>query len=232
MIAGYIRGSTAGQKITIESQEEKLKAFARLQEFDSLKLYTDKATTSHIKFSQRDAGSQIASGIDSGEITGLIMLKLDRAFRNTQEMLETIDIWAKNNIAVYVLDFGGSILDTTSATGRFFLTIRAAMDELERTQISERTKIALSHLKSQKRLVCNPKRIPFGYAIDSGVPGRGDCLLREIKEEQDIIKDIIRLRDGGLTAKEIGKMYREKNIPRRSGKWYTNHIKKILNNHG
>jgi len=228
MIVGYIRGSTSEQKITIEAQRSKIQSFGKLQDFPEIAIYTDEATTSHIKFCERDAGRLISEGIEEGTITGIIICKLDRAFRDTREMLETIDIWSKNDVAVYVLDFGGSILDTTSATGRFFLTIRAAIDELERTQISERTKIALAHLRSENKLICRPDRIPFGYGIASGKPGKGNCILKEIPEEQAIIKRILAMKDNGMTPKEIGKLLRKEGIMKRSMKWYTLGVERVI----
>jgi hypothetical protein len=77
-------------------------------------------------------------------------------------------------------------LDTSTAVGRFTLTILAAVAELERNMIGERTHDALMQLKAEGRRYCGIP--PWGKKLgpDGGwvrtapspVRSRGDCRCR------------------------------------------------------
>lgn len=54
-------------------------------------------------------------------------------------------------------------IDTTTGMGRFFFTTIAALAQLERDQISERTKAALAHKRAKGERVSG--RIPYGYKL-------------------------------------------------------------------
>jgi site-specific DNA recombinase len=55
------------------------------------------------------------------------------------------------NVGLHLLEFNGQTLDTTSAMGRFFLTVIGGIAELESGQISERTKVVMKHIKDKNK---------------------------------------------------------------------------------
>jgi len=69
--------------------------------------------------------------------------------------------------------------DTTTSMGRLFFTTIAALAQLERDQISERTRMELAHKKSKGQRVSG--RIPYGSRlaadgvnlVDAGAAGGG-----------------------------------------------------------
>ena len=69
----------------------------------------------------------------------------------------------QESIALHLVDLGGQTLDTSSAMGRFFLTVMAGAAELERNLIRERTSEAMSYVKSQGLKTGGD--VPYGYAV-------------------------------------------------------------------
>ncbi|MCH9003026.1 MAG: recombinase family protein, partial [Planctomycetes bacterium] len=83
----------------------------------------------------------------------VVMLKLDRGFRNAGDCLTTVEQWERKGIALHVADLGGNAIDTTSAAGRFMLVVLAGAAEMERNLTRERTRAALAVKKSNVQRV-------------------------------------------------------------------------------
>ena len=101
----------------------------------------------------------------------LVVWKLDRLGRSLSGLLQTIE--KLDELGVNLVSITESI-DTTSAMGRFFFHIMAAMAEWERAIISERTKAGIAAHKAKggtmgrpKHIEDNPKRIKAMQRLDS-----------------------------------------------------------------
>ena len=144
--AGYIRVSTneqAESRLSLQAQEEKIKAYAKLHEIELLKIETDSAISG--KSLERPALKNILDLIESGQINAVIVSKLDRLSRSVMDTLRLLESFKKSKIAFHSIQ---EKIDTKSATGRFFLTITAAFAEMERSLISERTNKPSPHTKT------------------------------------------------------------------------------------
>ena len=80
-------------------------------------------------------------------------------------------------VDIHILDQDGGTLDTSTSMGRFFLTTIASLAELERGQISERTKIAMKHLKDNAKVFTGPI---FGW------DRQGDDIVPNWREQDTI----------------------------------------------
>ncbi len=80
------------------------------------------------------------------EVDAVVVYKLDRIFRSTVDALETTKAFDKWGVSFHSIE---ETLDTRSAMGRFFFTLTAALAEMERRLIGERTKAALAHKRSK-----------------------------------------------------------------------------------
>ncbi len=89
--------------------------------------------------------------VEKHEIKHIIVVKMDRLFRSVADLLSTIDELKEMDVGLHLLEFSGQTLDTTSAMGRFFITVIGGIAELERGQISERTKAAMDHMKGENK---------------------------------------------------------------------------------
>ena len=84
--------------------------------------------------------------------------------------------------------------DTTTATGKAFLSMLGTFAQLERDTIAERTADTLRHKKDNGEWV---GRIPFGHRIG------GNGRLEKDPEQQKVVAKIKRYRGRGLSVRDI-----------------------------
>ena len=165
----YVRVSTEEQAcegVSLEAQQARIRAYCVHRELDLLDVIIDAGVSAGKPLDARDGGKRLLDALASGAATDVVSVKLDRLFRNVADCLTVVESWDKANIAMHLVDMGGQAVDTSSAIGRFFLTITAAMAELERTQTCERTRVALRHKRAQGEY-CGG-RVPYGYVLVDG----------------------------------------------------------------
>ncbi|MER5204883.1 recombinase family protein [Streptomyces sp. NPDC002825] len=81
----------------------------------------------------------------------LCVWKLDRLGRSLIDLVSIVDGLRERGIGFRVLDGALSSVDTTSADGRLFFQIIAAMAEFERSLIKDRTRAGLQAARAQGR---------------------------------------------------------------------------------
>jgi DNA invertase Pin-like site-specific DNA recombinase len=86
----------------------------------------------------------------------LIVSKLDRLGRDAQDIGATVKLLAARKIAVIVLQLGK--LDLGSAAGKMMLTMLAAVAEMERDLLVERTQSGLARAKSEGKTLGRPSK--------------------------------------------------------------------------
>ena len=137
------------------------------------------------------------------------MLKLDRMFRDAGHCLATVETWDRAGVVLHVVDLGGNAIDTTSAAGRFMLVVLAGAAEMERNLIRERTRSALAVKRASGKRI---SRTPYGYDLGPD----GTTLVRS-PEEQAVIRDVLAMRDGGLSFEKIASTLTDRGIPTKRG---------------
>ena len=85
----------------------------------------------------------------------LVVLKLDRLGRDTIDVLSTVALLTERGIHVKALDLGDT--DLSSPAGKLHLTILAAVAEMERGRIRERTHEGLERAKAAGKKLGRPK---------------------------------------------------------------------------
>lgn len=158
----YIRVSTADQAEnghSLNHQEDRLRAYCQAQGLDLHAVIRDEGISAGTPFRDRPGGKQVMAHLLGG--TGaLVVLKLDRIFRNTVDCLTMMDELNTLGIHFHCLDFGGMTLATNTAMGQFMLTMRSAFAQLEKELTRERTRDALQHKRRKGQCV---GQVPFGY---------------------------------------------------------------------
>lgn len=215
---GYIRVSSEGQAesgLSLAGQEEKIRQYCKLKDLDLIEVVEDAGISAK---NLKRVGVQRVLGMASRkEFDALVIYKLDRMFRSTVDALETSALMDKWGVALHSIE---ESLNTKSAMGEFFFTLMAALAQMERKMIGERTRFALAKKKANGERLGG--RLPYGYTEEEG--GR----LVENLEEQLIILQIRKWRDHGATLRSICKGL--KTFPTRAGgPWQPSTISKILN---
>lgn len=88
------------------------------------------------------------------EFGAVIVWKLDRLGRSTLHLVQLIEEFKNKGVQFIALTQG---VDTLTAQGKFFFMILAAVAELERELIKERTKLRIDRLKAQGKHMGRPK---------------------------------------------------------------------------
>jgi DNA invertase Pin-like site-specific DNA recombinase len=124
-------------------------------------------------------------------------------------------------------------LDTGSAIGEFTLTILAALSQMERKQVAERTKVALAQVAREGR--ARSRMLPFGFRSsehpDSVTAVAGDrSKLVPCAPEQLVLSKMMELRRQGLGPRKIARALNEASIlhPRSNRPWKFNQIQGLL----
>ena len=222
-IIAYARWSprpNAEECESTETQFEKIEAWSRV---------TDQVIAG--KYADEDVSGKSLKGRPEVElaiqhacrIKGiLVVYSLSRLARNTKEAIEIVERLQRCGADIASLN---ERIDTSTAMGRFFFVVMAALAQLEREQLSDRTKDAMRRHQKSGRRMTRPDRCPYGYG-----PAEDGELIR-IQDEQTVIALMKAARDSGMSFKAIGKHLDQAGFARRDdGAWAKSpaSIRKIL----
>jgi len=143
---GYGRVSTKEQ--TTENQRREIEVAGYATDY----WYADEGVSGKVSAAQRPQFAKMLSQIRDGET--LVVTKLDRLGRDAQDIGATIKALAARRIVVVVLQLGK--LDLTSAAGKLMLNMLAAVAEMERDLLVERTQSGLACAKAEGKTLGRP----------------------------------------------------------------------------
>jgi putative DNA-invertase from lambdoid prophage Rac len=147
-IFGYGRVSTKEQ----QSENQRLELVRA--DYDVSYWFADEGVSGKVPAMQRAQFRILLDKIRDGET--LVVSKLDRLGRDAQDIGATIKMLAARRIEVIVLQLGK--LDLTSSAGKLMLTMLAAMAEMERDLLVERTQSGLARAKAEGKTLGRPAR--------------------------------------------------------------------------
>lgn len=217
---GYIRVSTqeqAREGISLEAQDNKIKKYADLHNLGLVEVISDEGKSG--KDLSREGIQKVIFLCQERKVNHLIVYKMDRLTRRTLDLLTLVEeVFKPNNIQFHSIS---EKVDTSTAQGKFFLTITGAMAQMERDLISERTREALQYKMSRGEPVGSP---PLGFAAE-------DKKLSELKEELAIVKYIKSLKRKRLSLRQIVSRLSDEGIStKRGGRWHPGTVRYILKN--
>ena len=195
----YLRVSTqeqAREGISLAAQEAKLRAYCELRGLRVVEVVIDAGVSGGKPMHGRTDGQRILDLVKRGAVAHVVTYKLDRLFRDCADCLTVTAAWDKKAIALHLVDLGGQTLDTSSAMGRFFLTVMAGAAELERNLIRERTREAMGYVKSQGRKTGGD--VPYGFSVADD----GRTLVVH-EQEQAMLEAIRSARQRGFSQRQV-----------------------------
>ncbi|QWD68262.1 recombinase family protein [Polynucleobacter sp. VK25] len=194
-IYGYVRVSTlqqANEGESLETQLRQIQSYSVLKGFEipPENFITEKGVSGSLEFERRPEGSKLFNQLTSGDI--LIFSKLDRAFRNTRNALNTLHELKQRGISVHFIDLGGDV--TNDGIGSVIFTILSAFATFERERIATRIREVKQVQKSEGKFLGGFTR--FGYRVV-------DEKLEKNPDEQLIIQSMKDMKRRGMSLRRI-----------------------------
>jgi DNA invertase Pin-like site-specific DNA recombinase len=181
-----------------------------------LDLITDAGVSGGKPLASREGGQRLLAAIRDRKADAVVLLKLDRGFRNAGDCLATVEQWERKGVALHVIDLGGNAIDTTSAAGRFMLVVLAGAAR-------ERTRSALAVKRANGQRVGT---VPYGYDL-----GPDGASLIPNESERAVIAEIRAMRRLGMKLQSIAKELTRREVPTKTGRsnrWSHQAIARIL----
>jgi DNA invertase Pin-like site-specific DNA recombinase len=197
-VVAYVRVSTeeqAQEGVSLDAQEARIRGYCQMRGLDLIEVVIDAGVSAGKPLATREGGQRLLELVRSKKVSSVVALKLDRLFRNAADCLSTVEAWDKAGIAMHLVDIGGASVDTSSAMGRFFLTVMAGAAEMERNQIRERTSFAMQHMKQRGEYTGG--RPPLGFEVTE------EGQLVRVDAEHEALAMARHLRQQGLTLRAV-----------------------------
>jgi len=165
-VFAYVRVSTSEQ--TTENQRQEIEAAGYDVEYWFSETVSGKA---HAK--QRQEFGKMLDKLRAKDV--LVVTKLDRLGRDAPDVLATVRHLADMKVEVVVLQLGKT--DLTSSAGKLLVMMLAAVAEMERDLLVERTQAGLARARSEGKILGRPskttpeqrKAMTEGYAAKTSV---------------------------------------------------------------
>ncbi|WP_370448891.1 recombinase family protein [Cryobacterium sp. TMT2-15-1] len=142
MLVGYMRVSKADGSQSTNLQRDAL----LVASVDQANLYEDQASG---KKDDRPHLAACLKALRPGDT--LLVWKLDRLGRDLRHLVNTVHDLTDRGIGLKILMGEGAAIDTTTASGKLFFGIFAALAEFKRALISERTVAGLASARARGR---------------------------------------------------------------------------------
>lgn len=201
-VIGYVRVSTDKQEIGPEVQIERLQAEAVLKGW-TLDIRRENAASAK-SLGNRPVLAEALADLKAGRADALAVAKLDRLSRNVADFAAMLETASRQRWALVSLDLG---IDTSSTTGAFTAQITAAVAEMERKRIGERTREGMAKIKATEGK---------HMGRSSELPAETRELIHALKAEGKSLRGIAQ----ALTDQEVATA--------NGGKWYASTVKAVL----
>ena len=157
----YARVSSDEQAMegfSVRGQGERLTSYAKSQGWTVHKLYKDEGFSA--KDLNRPSMQQMMEDIKYKRIDVVLVYKLDRLVRSITDLHELLKLFEEHNVK---FKSATESFDTTTATGRVFISMVALFAQWELEQLKERTIFGMERKFSEGQR--NGGRAPYGYTL-------------------------------------------------------------------
>ena len=173
---------------SLETQENKCKAYAELHDFKIDRVYTE-VVSGAVEFRKRPVFQKVLSELKGN--SKLVVSRLDRLSRKVIDTLKLVDDFKKEHKEICITDIGNIHKDGVS---KVFVTILASLAEIERENISIRIKASKKIAKENRRYLGGYSE--FGYKVEN------KKLVPDDKEFV-VLQSMVNLRKSGLGYRKI-----------------------------
>lgn len=214
---GYVRVSTQKQAtdgLSIEAQIDKIRAWAILNDYDLIHTFVDEGISGKNVINRpqlNEALSMLKKGM------AFVFYSLSRVSRNVIDTITIGDQISKSGADMVSLS---EKIDTTGASGRMIFNLLAVLNQFERDQVSERTKMVIGYLRENNKVYSHT---PFGF-------DRDENNLIPNKAELDVVDRMHALKQQGYGYRKIATSFNKLGVSSKlGGKWHAKTVEGVMN---
>src|SRR5690625_4111289 len=166
----YVRVSTreqAEEGYSIQAQLNRLKAYCESQGWNVSRVYNDEGLSA--KDTNRPQLQQMIDNIKANKIDVVLVYRLDRLTRSVFDLYNLLETFDKHECG---FKSATEVYDTTTAMGRLFITIVAALAQWERENLGERVAVGLEEKVNQGLFPGGFS--PYGYKVEKSRLDQGE----------------------------------------------------------
>ncbi len=217
----YTRVSTetqAEEGFSLDAQIERLTSYCDSQGWEVYDIYTDEGMSA--KSTDRPELKRMMSDIQKKRVDVVLVYKLDRLTRNVMDLHKLIQELERHGIG---FKSATEVFDTTSAMGRLFITIVAALAQWERENLAERTKMGQIEMTRQGKWSGGTPA--FGYDYTDG-----QLIVNE--SQAVVVRELFNRYISGHGMKKLLQWLNDPDHPQTSPRkrWTFNAIRYVLRN--
>ena len=224
-VVGYLRVSTTEQKdegVSLDVQRERIVAYCKMFQHNLVAIYADDHTGRNLERPGFQAA--LARMVETDSL--LMSVSMDRISRSVGDWTYLLDKYFGKGAKHKLLAFDCAGMDPRTATGRMLLMMRAVMAQGEIDSTSERTQVAMDHLKAQG-IPCGG--LPYGKVYSKQLDEHGRRVVVEVPEQLETLKYIRQLHQEGKGIKTITDILeREKRPSFKNRGWNRATVRNIL----
>ena len=224
-VVGYVRVSTEKQAVegvSLAAQEAKLRAYCVAMDLELVAVEADEGISAK-SLKGRDGLARALARIDSGEVSGLIVTKLDRLTRSVRDLGALVEVYFERRADLLSL---ADSIDTRTAAGRLVLNVLMSVAQWEREATGERTRDALAYLKSEGVQLGGAA---MGWQHSECVGADGRRIVEAVEAEVAAVERALALKAEGLSLRAIAAALKAEGFAtKRGGRWQANTIRKII----
>lgn len=143
-----------GDAMTLAVQEQTCSRYAEMKGLEISEVLRDPEVSAYkTKLVDREQGGRLVEMCRNGEVSHVIVARLDRIFRRVSDGSVMADEWKERGISLHLADEGGVSLSTGTAIGEVMFNVMLSFNQFTPHLTSERTSIAMRHMASEGKRV-------------------------------------------------------------------------------
>jgi site-specific DNA recombinase len=220
-VAIYVRVSTfeqAKEGFSIPAQIERLRAFCKSQGWEIVEEYIEDGYSA--KDLKRPHMNRMIKDLQRKKFDIVLVYRLDRLTRSVLDLYELLKLFDQHDVS---FKSATEVYDTSTAMGRLFITLVAALAQWERENLGERVKFGIEQMIDEGKKPGGHS--PYGYKFDKDF----NCTI--IEDEANIVRKIFQWYADGYGFRAISERLTSMGIkPRLAAIWNHNSVRDILLN--
>ncbi|MFA6071911.1 MAG: recombinase family protein [Janthinobacterium sp.] len=230
-VAIYVRVSTVEQAdsgYSIDEQARLLREDCEKQGYSNITLYEDRGISGK-SIKGRPGLMRLLQDVQDKKFDLVMVWKINRMARNLVDLLQMVDLLDKYDVAFKSFT---EAMDTSTSSGKFYLSLLGMVGELERDTIAQNVKMGMVARAREGKW--NGGTV-LGYDLvntqEMTKKGKSETRLEINEDEADIVREIFREYASGKGYKSISNALNHKGCVTKKGNAFSiNGVREILLN--